>query len=173
MALIKAYHAGDFHEITDFIQSQSYITPSCNSSNWLGNGVYFWENDASRAELWQLQKSKGLILECDIDTRNLLNLLEHSNEAQQFFSDAHTRSMKYKNTILNNRATQRFDLDCKIFNTLPRDIKTEFAGIRMAFFLGDSVSEDGNLFTDQHIQICLWDLSVVQNPKKYIPCAWQ
>jgi hypothetical protein len=44
-----------------------------------------------------------------------------------------------------------------------------YCGIRMAFCLGKPVAKEGNLFPDQHIQICLWDSSVIRNPRHSIP----
>lgn len=172
MAIIKAYHAGGTDEIEKFLLGSLYIKQSYNDNNWLGNGLYFWENDSRRAENWQIQKGKGSILECEIDTGDLLNLLEDNDEAAGFFANARSLSDRHRATHSNNKATQRFALDCKIFNVLKADFQTRFAGVRMAFYLGESASENGNLYTDQHIQVCLWDLSVIQNPKKYIPCEW-
>ena len=75
MPSIKAYHAGDTKEIEQFVINQQYITPSYSSKNWLGQGLYFWEDNANRAEKWQLEQGKGAILECEIDKQNLLDLL--------------------------------------------------------------------------------------------------
>ena len=59
MANVKAYHAGDEHEIEKFIAGQPYMPSSYHSNNWLGNGLYFWENNPNKAEKWQIEKGKG------------------------------------------------------------------------------------------------------------------
>jgi hypothetical protein len=37
------------------------------------------------------------------------------------------------------------------------------------FFLDDPIAPNGDLFPNQHIQIFLWDSSIIQNPMKYVP----
>ena len=171
MPSIKAFHAGDTKEIEQFVINQQYITPSYSSKNWLGQGLYFWENNANRAEKWQLEQGKGAILECEIDKQNLLDLLEDNDDSESFFKQAKTLSKKfYSNNLLNDKASQNFPLDCKIFDEYKKSLTNQFSGVRMAFFLGESASKDGNIFTGQHIQICLWDTSAIKNPSKYIPC---
>lgn len=170
--MVKAYHAGNTDNIERFVKGHSYLDKSYHKNNWLGAGVYFWENDSRRAENWQIDKEKGSILECEIDTDNLLNLLEDSDETTHFFKQAKSTSSIIGSNIINNRSAQRFEHDCKIFNLLRGNLEEDFSGIRMAFHLGESVSKDGNLYTGQHIQICLWDLSAILNPVKYIPCRW-
>ncbi|MDO9141302.1 MAG: hypothetical protein Q7U38_13380 [Methylobacter sp.] len=73
MAKVKAYHAGDVEKIEHFIAGQQYMASSYSTNNWLGDGLYFWENNPTKAEKWLIQKNKGAIMECDIDTENLLN----------------------------------------------------------------------------------------------------
>ena len=172
MTKVKAYHAGDNKEIENLIAGQPYMTTSYHSNNWLGEGLYFWENNPSKAEKWQLDKAKGAILQCDIDTQNLLNLLEDTGHSDSFFKKAKTLSQKYDSKYLNDREKQKFLLDCKIFNEYKKEFRDQFSGIRMAFYLGESISKDGNIFTGQHIQICLWDFTAIQNPSKYVPCQW-
>ncbi len=172
MANVRAYHAGDEHEIEKFIAGQPYMPSSYHSNNWLGNGLYFWENNPNKAEKWQIEKGKGAILECDIDTQNLLNLLEVSDSSDSFYEDAKTLSDKHQSKYSNNRSSQNFQLDCRIFNEYQRKVVGQFSGVRMAFYMGESVSIDGNIYTGQHIQICLWDHTAIQNPSKYIPCRW-
>jgi len=57
----------------------------------------------------------------------------------------------------NDRLAEYFGGDGEVVNRL------------MAFCLGNPIVADGNLFPNQHIQICLWDSSVIRNPKRYIP----
>lgn len=170
MAKIKAYHAGDVEKIEHFLACRQYMASSYSTNNWLGEGLYFWENNPIKAEKWLIQKNKGAIMECDIDTENLLNLLEDNDDSESFFEQAKALSQKHGTILLNNRSSQNFQLDCKIFNEYKKGCLNQFSGIRMAFYLGESITKDGNIYTGQHIQICLWDVSAIKNPSKYIPC---
>jgi hypothetical protein len=166
MSLIKAYHAGDVEGIESLISRGSGIPFSASPGNWLGDGVYFWENDPLRAEHWQMQRNKGAILECEIDTRYLFNLLRREEDTDLFYAEAKDSLKKLK--AVNNRTAQSFELDRNLFNKIRDKFMGQgMCGIRMAFHLGESITLDGNIFENQHIQICLWDLAAIENPRKY------
>ena len=166
MSVVKGYHAGDLAEIESIISRGSGIPFSNRPGNWLGDGVYFWENDPQRAEEWQIQRTKGAILECEIDTRYLFNLLKKENYTDLFYTEGKSLLKTLKGN--NSRAAQNFDLDRKLFNGIRNKFMGDgMCGIRMAFYLGDSITQNGNIFENQHIQICLWDLTAIENPRKY------
>src|SRR5665647_519180 len=55
---------------------------SSNDYDWLGNGIYFWENDPNRAIEWALElKNRGeikkeFVIGAVIDSKMCLNLLQ-------------------------------------------------------------------------------------------------
>jgi len=167
MSLVKAYHAGNLEDIEHLIRQGFGIPSSSSPGNWLGEGVYFWENDPRRAEEWQLQRNKGAILECEIDTGFLLNLLVKNEHTAEFYDRA--GQIANNLSLRNQRNAQKFDLDNQVFKEIQKSFQLEkgLCGVRMAFYLGQSVTPDGNIYENQHIQICLWDLSAVENPRKY------
>lgn len=171
MSLVKAYHAGELDEIDTFIKHRSGIRHSSSQGNWLGVGVYFWENDPERAEEWQLRRNKGAILECEIDTRFLLNLLVKSEHTIEFYDRARQLAENLAKTpnLRNQRDAQKFDLDHQVFRATQQYFQRDkgLVGLRRAFFLGESITPHGNLYENQHIQICLWDTSAIENPRKY------
>ena len=113
-----------------------------------------------------MQRNKGAILECEIDTRYLFDLLKKEELTDLFYGIA--RNLFKDITATNNRNTQNFDLDRKLFNKIMDKFMGQgVSGIRMAFHLGESITSHGNIFENQHIQICLWDLTVIENPRKY------
>lgn len=50
-ALVLGYHGCDL-ETGERLLSQAAFKPSNNAYDWLGNGVYFWENNPKRALDW-------------------------------------------------------------------------------------------------------------------------
>jgi indole-3-glycerol phosphate synthase len=53
---------------------------------------------------------------------------------------------------INDRKTQYFNRDGEIINRIRPELQDQgYCGIRMAFFLGDPIAPDGNLFPNQHI----------------------
>jgi hypothetical protein len=166
VSLVKAYHAGNLEDIESVILGGYGIPYSASQGNWLGDGIYFWEDDPLRAEHWQIQRNKGAILECEIDTRYLFNLLKKEDLTDVFYTEA--KDLLKSLQGVNRKASQNFEFDRKLFN----EIRDKFmgqgiSGIRMAFHLGESITPNGNVFENQHIQICLWDLTVIENPRKY------
>jgi hypothetical protein len=171
MSLVKAYHAGELEEIDAFIKQRSGIRHSSSQGNWLGEGVYFWENDPVRAEEWQLRRNKGAILECEIDTMFLLNLLVKNEHTIEFYDRARqiAENLTKTSNLRNQRGGKKFDLDNQVFREIQQSFQLEqgLCGVRMAFFLGESMTPNGNLYENQHIQICLWDVTAIENPRKY------
>ncbi|MDD5036917.1 MAG: hypothetical protein PHE55_19500 [Methylococcaceae bacterium] len=168
MSLVKAYHAGELEEIDCLISQGFGIRYSSSQGNWLGEGVYFWENDPVRAEEWQIQRNKGAILECEIDTSFLLNLLVKNEHTAEFYDRA--GQIANNLSLRNQKNAQKFDLDNQVFKKIQETFSQPdrgLCGVRMAFYLGQSITPDGNIYENQHIQICLWDLSAAENPRKY------
>jgi hypothetical protein len=51
-ALVLGYH-GTSRDTRDAVLSgKSELSPSRNTNDWLGRGVYFWEDDPLRAQVW-------------------------------------------------------------------------------------------------------------------------
>jgi hypothetical protein len=168
MSIVRAYHAGDADAIKSLILRGSGLPESSARNNWLGRGLYFWDSDPRRAERWQAMHGKGGILECDIEKELLIDMLCDDQRSRHFFQLAQAVSLPERPT--NDRSSEYFARDGELVNRVrPALQEMGCCGIRMAFCLGKPVVEEGNLFPDQHIQICLWDSSVIRNPRQYIP----
>lgn len=168
MSIIRAYHAGHTEAIEQFIHYGYGIRESPSRNNWLGAGIYFWDNDPRRAERWQVQYGRGCILECEIETELLIDMLIDDQRSQDFFALAQPYLEKLK--LKNDRSQEYFGLDGEIINQVRPTLQARgYCGIRMAFCLGQPLAAEGNLFPNQHIQVCLWDISTIRNPRKYIP----
>ena len=50
--LILAFHGCDESTRKKVLYEHENLQPSSNSYDWLGNGVYFWENSLDRAQEW-------------------------------------------------------------------------------------------------------------------------
>jgi len=57
--LILGFHGCELSEQKKLINDPSYVRLSKNSYDWLGHGMYFWENNPERALLWAEQKKKA------------------------------------------------------------------------------------------------------------------
>jgi hypothetical protein len=167
MSIVRAYHAGDADAIKSLLLRGSGLPESSARSNWLGRGLYFWDSDPRRVERWQGMHGKGGILECDIEKELLIDLLCDDERSRRFFQLAQAVSLPERPA--NDRSSQYFARDGEIVNRVrPALQDMGYCGFRTAFCLGKPVDKEGNLFPDQHIQICLLDSSVTRNLGQYI-----
>ena len=57
--LILGFHGCEKSEQLKLISNPSYIKSSNESFDWLGHGMYFWENNPRRGLLWAELKMKA------------------------------------------------------------------------------------------------------------------
>jgi len=57
MSLVLGYHGCDFKTAQAVLSGEEFI-PSEKDYDWLGPGVYFWENDPVRAYQWASDKRR-------------------------------------------------------------------------------------------------------------------
>jgi len=60
-SLILGYHGCDRDIALKIITGQEQQVPSKNDYDWLGNGLYFWEDSFSRAMRWAQNDRSGKI----------------------------------------------------------------------------------------------------------------
>ena len=56
--LIIGFHGCDRSVVDKVINGKDNLIASTNDYDWLGNGIYFWENNEERARAWAVQLSK-------------------------------------------------------------------------------------------------------------------
>lgn len=52
--LVLGFHGCDEETYKKVLYNHEPLLPSLNSYDWLGNGIYFWENSFSRAQEWAI-----------------------------------------------------------------------------------------------------------------------
>lgn len=56
--LVIGFHGCDKSVSDKVITGEENLLASKNDYDWLGNGIYFWENNEDRALEWAIQLSK-------------------------------------------------------------------------------------------------------------------
>jgi hypothetical protein len=80
--LVLGFHGCEGSERDRLISDATYIRSSNESFDWLGHGMYFWENNPRRAMLWAEQKkisgsiSKPSVVGAVIQLGRCLDLLD-------------------------------------------------------------------------------------------------
>jgi hypothetical protein len=151
--------------ITD---SNSQLHHSNNNYDWLGHGIYFWENNPQRAlqfakERFKREKdtvSKPAVVGAVIDLGKCLDLLDSGNlslvkQAYKDFCELMELAGKPlpKNIGITNDKLMR-QLDCAVIQYL-MDGNNTFDSVRGLFPEGSELYPGAGFREKDHIQICI------------------
>lgn len=168
---ITGFHSCDKKVGLEILNGRDDLIKSENVWDWLGPGVYFWEQNPGRALAYandcanKKQKNKipiitPFVIGAIIELGNCLNLLEPSS--LKIVKDAHDSLLKIAKksgqSLPENNGANR-QLDCAVIKYVHeinrRNKLPEYDTIRCAFFEGEKIYPNSN-FTDRlHIEICV------------------
>ncbi len=171
--LILAYHGCDKSVADKVIKNNGSLKKSSNDYDWLGHGIYFWENSYSRAldyakELKASGRStsinKPAVIGAVLDLGHCLNLLDYENlnlvkkaySALKVVTEASTSSLPENKggTDLLKR-----HLDCAVLEFLHKiregiDLH-DFDSVRGMFTEGKELYPNAGFKAKNHIQLCI------------------
>ncbi len=176
---ILGFHGCDKKIAEKILSGKNVLSASRNKYDWLGHGIYFWENNPHRAFEWaqEIKENPELssypieepcALGAIIDLGHCLNLTE--SKSFQLLLDGYNLLKEVVETgeteMPKNNGKRRM-LDCAVINYINRLIDSsveknpqrtdirKFDSVRGLFLEGESVY-DGSAFQEQtHIQICI------------------
>jgi len=142
---------------------------SQNAYDWLGSGMYFWEQNLTRAILWanELHGDEAAVIGAVIDMGYCLNLLD--SKCIRRVRD-HYSEMKEEKTLggkampLNRNARGDSDyllrdLDCMVIESLHQKMRENgeepYDTVRGVFIEGGRIYPTAGIFEKSHIQICV------------------
>lgn len=160
------------------LNGRDQLIASDNEWDWLGPGVYFWEQNPGRALEYaievsqQKQKNKKAIqtpfvIGAIIELGNCLNLLEPNSI--NILKNAHVSLEELArvsgDTLPTNKGANR-RLDCAVIKYVHQSNKQNgiapYDTIRCAFSEGKPIYPDSN-FTDRlHIEICVLNTNLIK-----------
>ncbi len=177
-ALVFGFHGTDEKIGRELINGASF-KQSDNPYDWLGSGIYFWENNYARAKQYAewLQKRERssvknpFVVGSVIDLGNCLDLLDH--KYNEFLKVAHKLLMKELDDngqqVPKNKSLGQNDfdfkgrfLDCKVIQyacQLAENEQQKFDSVRAAFIEGKPLYDGSKFYSENHIQIA------VRNPE--------
>ncbi len=147
-------------------KSQSY---SNNEYDWLGSGIYFWENDSYRAKEWAEEKYRDpFVIGAVIDLRKCLNLVQRDTLLHLKFAYEQLCELKGKENLPKNKTGKKNindtdnllrHLDCAVIETLHAMTaqvgESPYDTVRGVFFEGNDLYPDAGFKEKSHIQICV------------------
>lgn len=171
--LIIGFHGCD-QSICDIIVSgQTMLKASRNNYDWLGHGIYFWENNYERAHEFAINPpGKGKIqnpavLGAVIDLQHCLDLLDKKylcllrDSYIDLISHFKNHGMKLPlNRIINDSKDLLIrELDCAVIENLHKTINQrqlqQFDSVRGVFIEGQELYPGAGFNEKNHIQICI------------------
>ena len=176
--LILGFHGCDKKLRDNIVSKQGYVLNSSeNKYDWLGNGIYFWENNKERAlqfakEL-KINPPKGkenlitepAVLGVILDLGFCLDLLdsEYLKVLKQSYNFLCKSSELYNKTIPKNiikdGELMLRNLDCAVIETthqLNAQLgSNDYDSVRGVFFEGENLYENAGFKEKNHIQIAI------------------
>jgi hypothetical protein len=176
--LILGFHGCDESIVDNILLGKEDLEQSDNTYDWLGHGIYFWENSPSRALEFSRflrdhpQKAKNpiktpAVIGAVIDLGYCLDFTDYANlqllkDGYDLLMTAISKSgIKLANKpIGENRDLLLRDLDCAVIETLhslrsPNSELRSFDSVRGVFWEGDDIYPNAGFKEKNHIQICI------------------
>jgi len=169
-SLVLGFHGCDEDVGEKVLAGKAGLKPSRNSYDWLGSGIYFWENSPDRAMEWaQLRKKREKIKKpfvvgavialgrcCDLlETHSLAVLREHYDALVDTF-----KSAEYEDQIpTNGEDLLARRLDCAVIDYMHEQLEANgapaFDSVRGAFWEGEELYPTSGFKEKNHIQVCV------------------
>jgi hypothetical protein len=178
--LTLGFHGTDESIVQAVLNGRNSLKPKKNPYDWLGNGVYFWDNSPSRALQWATELSKKpnakikkpAVIGAILDLGRCLDLLDYDN--LEYVKEAHsilitTTEVEGTQMPVNSGKTHDLllrELDCAVIETLHEMFreadKPAFDSVRGVFWEGDPIYENAGFREKDHIQICIRNLDCIK-----------
>jgi hypothetical protein len=142
--------------------------PSQNLYDWLGKGIYLWENSRSRAKQWAIEQfaDEADVLEMEIDLGQCLDFLEstYHDDLRATYKSLRTQLRGQGLKMPMNRG-KLHNLDNLVINNFVEVMRQErihFQTVRGVFEEGRPVFPGSALRTQSHMQIAVRDVECLR-----------
>jgi hypothetical protein len=168
---IIGFHSCDREVGLRVLNGHDELLPSQNSWDWLGSGIYFWEQNPLRALEYAVESAQRkqfnkkpvnipFVLGAIIDLRNCLDLVESESLKILTTSYGALKTMKdmLEESMPVNKENNRA-LDCAVIEYLHQSNLQKknpaYDTIRCAFPEGGQAYPDSYITSRLHIQVCV------------------
>ena len=176
---VLAYHGCDKDLAEGVLVGREGLVPSGNSYDWLGHGIYFWEDDYERAEEWAIERKdrpdstikEPYVIGAVIDLGFCLSLLKRENKdliRQGYKFVREFRKAKGEPLPENKGGSDRLvrELDCSVIQAVhairERENRPDFDSVRGMFQEGEEPYSGAGFREKNHIQICVRNLDCIK-----------
>lgn len=174
-SFVLGYHGLDETIGRKIVNGELSLNPSQNNYDWLGHGIYFWEDNVARAKKWAIDQSKRkntsvkspFVIGAVIDLGNCFDLLQQDNldflayQYQQMKQD-----LAFRNQILPQNSPwtakdidfKKRELDCAVIRYAiesAKEVGVHYDSVRSAFWEGEELYPNAGFRQFNHIQIAV------------------
>jgi hypothetical protein len=175
-AFVYGFHGIDREAAMNILTHKDQFIPSNNAYDWLGGGIYFWENNKERAHQYAIEDSlrkdtkikEPFVLGATIDLGNCLDLLDQKYldflkfSYEEFSADAQLVGLDMpvnRKYYLGDFDFKKRELDCAVIR-YAHELAVEYYGksfdsVRAAFIEGDELYPGAGFRKQNHIQIAV------------------
>ena len=176
--LILGFHGCDESVALDVVNQRTNLKESQNNYDWLGHGVYFWENSPDRAlEFAHFLKDNpskaknpikkpavvGAVIDLgfcfDLLDYGMLQILGTGYNVFKSIWEKTGRELPINKTVGDCNDLLLRDLDCVVFETIHQIRKDSdeksYDSVRGVFWEGDELYPNAGFREKDHIQICI------------------
>jgi hypothetical protein len=175
-SFVLGFHGCDKDVAENVLSGRAHLRFSRNKYDWLGSGIYFWENSPERALEWARSVQghgtvqSPAVVGAVIDLGQCLNLLDrHYLQVVKVAYENLVAAARNAGTPLprNRPLTGRRDLllrdvDCAVVEMVHLKRDPPFDSIRAAFFEGAPLYKNSGFRDKNHIQICIRNLNCIK-----------
>ena len=163
--IVTGYH-GTTKAAAEKILTEGFV-PSVNDWDWLGHGVYFWQDAPVRAYNWARERLAGTdqfatVVAARIRLDGFVDLLDQRGIRTLQDLAADFERQKLSTRLANAKGANR--LDCAVFN-FASDVLSwlgaEVAGYRAACVEGKPLTPGSPVFDLSHVQIVVIDRTAI------------
>lgn len=182
--LVIGFHGCDFETYKNVLVEHRPLKKSDNKWDWLGNGIYFWENSYERAYNWAVSSKKietPAVIGAVIDLGNCLNLTDYKSteilrrgyDLLKINSELLEFPMPENKNVSENKDLLLRNLDCAViqqiheYNRLSN--QPAFDSVRGVFIEGKSVFPGSGFKEKTHIQIAIANPNCIKGYFKPLP----
>jgi len=186
--IVFGFHGCDKSVAEKIINLKVPLNQSLNNYDWLGNGIYFWENSPSRAlEFAKEMKSKNKIntpcvIGSFIQLGNCFDLLDFENLQYLKYGYVLVKSLfdKQNEALPLNKVAKDSNefllrqLDCAVIEGIHKiriqQALESFDSVRGVFWEGQELYPNAGFREKDHIQICIRNPNCIRGffyPREY------
>ena len=168
--LVLGFHGCHIDTFNNVISNGQQLRKSSNSYDWLGNGIYFWEQNYQRAYEWAIHRygiDDAAVIGAVIDLGYCLNLTDSSSAdiLRKGYEILKIRCAAYGNALPQNRPSKKSadillrDLDCAVIQQIHdynlQENKQPFDSVRGIFIEGEPTYLGSEFREKTHVQLCI------------------